>query len=388
MNNKKIFSKLIEYPLVSIFFALIIGFFAAYLIKPDSQFSEMENRTLMGRPQFSMSRLLDGTFMTDFETYCNEQIPFRNAFVRGKAVLEQAKFSSENDGIAKGGDGYLFDKTLGCGTHLSQNISAITNFAKEASAKNREVFITVAPTSVWINEDKLPCGMPVLDEELCSDLLDKSLAASDISADIHNVKLYDELMQHHDEALYYKTDHHWTTKAAGYAYAKIMEEMGLEPQNIEAFEMHEVGDFYGTSYAKYKGVGIGPDTITYYDVPIEELKLEKGSVNTLYDCDKFDTYDKYAAFMYGNDGFYEVKTGAHSAENRENGADLIILKDSYANCLIPYLAMNFNDIMVVDLRYFGGSLSQIIDDNANAKILLMYNWSFVNEDNHFYKLVK
>ena len=389
MNSRKIISKIIEYPLVPIFFALCIATFATYLIKPDSQFSEMENRTLMRRPQVSIAGLLDGTFMNDFETFCNEQIPFRNAFVKTKAVLEQAKFSSENDGIAKGRDGYLFDKTLSTNSRLSQNISAITNFAKEASAKEREVYIAIAPTSVWINEDKLPCGMPVLDEAHCSELFAKSINAANVSANIHCVSLYDELMAHRDEMLYYRTDHHWTTKAAGYAYAQIMDEMGIEPESIEIYTKHEVSDFYGTSYAKYKGIGITPDIITYYDVPIEELRLEKKSVSTLYDCDKFDTYDKYSAFMYGNDGMYEVITKAEqNAENHTEGADLIILKDSYANCLIPYLAMNFNDIIVVDLRYFGGTLSQIIDDNENARILLMYNWSFVNEDNHFYKLVK
>ena len=385
MNMKPSLRIIVKYPLIFVFFMICFGAFLTYLIKPDAQFSQMENRYLTTRPAISLQTLLDGTFMSNFETYCNEQVPLRNALVRGKAAVSQAQFRCENDGVSKGKDGYLFDKTLSRSNQFSKNVSAISNFAKNMSDRQREVYITIAPTSVWINEDKLPKGMPVLDEAECSNELTLALNDGEIDDNVHTVYLYDVLKASEEKQLYYRTDHHWTSDAAYIAYGKIMEEMGLKPQDISSYARLEARDFLGTSYAKFKGFGVEADTIGYYDFPIKELRLEKQTVNNLYDLQKFDTYDKYGAFMYGNDGKYEVVCGD---EDVENGADLIIVKDSYANCLIPYLTMNFNDIIVVDLRYYGSSLNELIDENADAKILLLYNWSFVNEDNHFYKLVK
>ena len=258
---------------------------------------------------------------------------------------------------------------------MNKNITAIKNFAKST---DRDIYVAVAPTSTWINEEKLPKGMPVLDEGKCSNEL--ALALKDIP-NAHTVSLYDTLEDNNDEQLYYRTDHHWTTKGAGYAYEKIANEMGLPVKDITEYEKHEAQDFYGTHYAKYKGILVEPDVIEYYDVSIKELELEGRTVDNLIDTDKLSGYDKYAAFMYGNDGKCVVNA------DKGIGKDLIIFKDSYANCLIPYLVMNYDNITVIDLRYFGGKVSDELSAGADTDILLLYNWSFINEDNHFYKLV-
>ena len=85
--------------------------------------------------------------------------------------------------------------------------------------------------------------------------------------------------------------------------------------------------------------------------------------------------------MYGNDG----KCVVHA--DKGLGKNLYIFKDSYANCLIPYLVMNYDRITVLDLRYFGGSVTDELKADEGADVLLMYNWTFVNDDNHFYKMV-
>ena len=364
-----------EYTLPVVFFGLCIIMLACYLIKPDNDFSDMENRFLQKRPKITMQSLSDGSFMDSFETYTNEQIPLRNMFVKVKAVIVWMTGASENDGIAKGEDGYLFDKVTGISDKVNKNITAIKNFAVST---DRDIYIAVAPTSTWINEEKLPKGMPVLDERKCSSEL--ALALESIP-NAHIVDLYDALNDHKDEQIYYRTDHHWTTKGAGYAYEKIDDDMGLPVKEITEYAKHEADDFYGTHYAKYKGIFVAPDMIEYYDVPIKELELEGRTVDNLIDTDKLSGYDKYAAFMYGNDGKCIVRA------NKGIGKDLIIFKDSYANCLIPYLVMNYDSITVIDLRYFGGKVSDELSAEADADILLMYNWSFINEDNHFYKLV-
>ncbi|MBO4903585.1 MAG: hypothetical protein J5367_00015 [Lachnospiraceae bacterium] len=363
-----------EYIMPVIFFGLCVIMLAGYLLRTDDDFSDMENRFLQKRPKITGQGLLDGSFMDSFETYTNEQIPLRNMFVKCKAVSVWLTGSSENDGIAKGKDSYLFDKVTAVSDKVNKNITAIKNFAMKT---DRDIYVAIAPTSTWINEEKLPKGMPVLDELQCSSEL--ALALRDIP-NAHMVSLYDALEEHKDEQLYYRTDHHWTTKGAGYAYEKIASEMGLCVENITQYEKHEANDFYGTHYAKYKGIFVQTDEIEYYDVPIKELELEGGTEDNLIDTEKLSGYDKYAAFMYGNDGRCVVHA------DKGIGKNLYIFKDSYANCLIPYLIMNYDNITVIDLRYFGGSVADELAADKDADVLLLYNWTFVNEDNHFYKL--
>ena len=372
---KNLIKRIREYPIIILFFAVCVCMLAGYILLPQKDFSEMENRYLQKRPEVTISGLLDGSFMDSFETYTNEQIPLRNVFVKCKGVFVWLTGSSENDGIAKGADGYLFDKVTGVSDKVNKNITAIKNFAKST---DRDIYVAIAPTSTWINADKLPKGMPVLDEVSCSNEL--TLALKDIP-NAHMIYLYDALEEHKGEQLYYRTDHHWTTLGAGYAYREIASKMGLEAKDITQYEKHAADDFYGTHYAKYKGILVAPDTIEYYDVPVDELVLEKRTVSNLYDTEKLSGYDKYAAFMYGNDGRYEVHA------DKGIGRDLYILKDSYANCLIPYLVMNYDNITVIDLRYFGGSVADELAEDKDADVLLMYNWTFVNDDNHFYKMV-
>ena len=372
---KKLLKDITEYPIVFIFFAICAGFLAGYIAAGDNDYSQMENRYLQKRPHLSADGLFSGTFMESFETYTNEQVPFRTLLVRCKAALVQMSGSSENDGIAKGEDAYLFDKTLATSDKLSGNIGAISTFVSEA---NRDIYIAVAPTSTWLNEDKLPAGMPVLDEHTCTEELTDALGQLE---NAHITDLYEALLPHKDEQLYYRCDHHWTTAAAGYAYGAIITSMGYEPGDITKYTKHVADDFRGTHFAKYKGLFTVADCMEYYDVPVDELVLPDGVKYDLVDTDKLSGFDKYGAFMYGNFGKCRIKA------DKGSGRNLIIFKDSYANCLIPYLVMNYDNITVIDLRYFGEGVGDVLAEDAEADVLLMYNWSFINEDNHFYKLV-
>ncbi len=367
--------RITKYPIVAIFALVCICMLAGYIVLPQKDFSDMENRFLQKRPELTAASLADGSFMETFETYTNEQIPLRNVFVKCKAVFVWLTGSSENDGIAKGDEGYLFDKVAATSDKAAKNIAAIKNFT---TSTDRDIYIAIAPTSTWINADKLPKGMPVLDEASLSNEL--TLALSNVP-NAHMIYLYDTLNKHKDEQIFYRTDHHWTTLGAGYAYEEIASAMGFEAKDITQYEKHVADDFLGTHYAKYKGVFVEPDKLEYYDVPIKALELEGRMVDNLIDEEKLKGYDKYAAFMYGNDGRYVVNA------DKGLGRDLFILKDSYANCLIPYLTMDYDTITVMDLRYFGGKVADELAADPDADVLLLYNWTFVNEDNHFFKLV-
>ena len=103
----------------------------------------------------------------------------------------------------------------------------------------------------------------------------------------------------------------------------------------------------------------------------------------MYDADRLNTYDKYAMFMHGNDGIAVIET---SVDSRPKKNELIIFKDSYANCLIPYLTYDYDKITVIDLRYYADPVNELLSGHPDADILLLYNFMHFNEDNHFYRL--
>lgn len=364
-----------EYPLLILISVLLVGMFFTYLFKQDTSFSDMENRYLTAQPAISLAGIKDGTFMQEFETYTEEQVPFRNALIKAKAAIGRLALKCENNGIAAGKDGYLFEKVLSMDEQLPKNEAILEAFIKNAG---RTVSVAIAPNSYEVLKELTPAGFPNIDQGAELDRFYDRLSAYD---NCTVVDLQEALKNRDGEQVFYRTDHHWTTLGAYYGYEAFCESTGSSPVSLAKLTKKQVPDFYGTYYAKYKGYGVEPDTITYYDIPIRSLILTADVKDVLYDMEKASAYDKYAMFLYGNDGLCEIK-----AENAGNGKSLVVFKDSYANCLIPFLTYNYDTITVVDLRYYGGSVSELLSEKESAELLFLYNFSHINEDRHFYRL--
>ncbi len=371
------------YVLAPLFFAVLVLMLALYILLPQKDFSPMENRSLQTRPVLTFNGLSDGSFMDRFETYTTEQLPFRDFFVNVKAALNRLMLSRENNGIIRGRDGYLFEKSYGILPQLGKNEAAILAFVKDAP---RPVVIAIAPTASEMLKDYLPKGALRIDQKKeLGDFYAKIEATGQGEA----VDLIETLSAHSQMQLYYRTDHHWTTEGAYEAYVKIVSELDkanagkdlIPPVRIDELTKHSVPDFYGTLYAKYKDASLAGDTLTYYDLSVESYERTDGSYTSLYDPAKLEIYDKYAFFLHGNDAISTIRS-----KNVHNGRHLIVFKDSYANCLIPFLTCQYEQITIVDLRYYDNSVGELLASDAQADILLLYNFSFLNEDNHFYRL--
>jgi len=370
----KIFNvkNIIKYPLTVCFSIFILVIFVLYFVFPDKEISEWENRYLVQKPQIKMSDVLDGSFMEKYEGYINDQIPFRDGFIKLKAITETALFKVENNSIAKGKDSYLFTKDTKGTTTFDKNIAIIDKFI---NGINNPVTVMIAPNACGIYKSKVPTGFPIVNqnEKLAELYEDNSFLKG-----ARVVKLDSVLSAHEDEYIYYRTDHHWTTLGAYYAYCEFSD----NPVDISTLKEENSEDFYGTLYAKYKGLFVKPDIISYYDIPVKSYKTDGESHSGLYDIGKLDVFDKYGMFMWGNFGRCDIET------NTENGRSAVVFKDSYANCLIPFLTFDYEKITVIDLRYYSEPVSELMQGNPDADVIFINNFDFLNEDNHFYKLAK
>lgn len=375
MNEQnKAKNSILKYPMTFIVAFLIVATFVSYFVCPDKEKSEWENRYLATMPKLSMSNILDSSFMTGYEDYINDQLPMRDALIKVKAVSEAILLKIENNGIVRGKDSHLFTKNIKNSSVFEKNIKIIDQFI---SSIPNDVTVAIAPTAPGVLETAVPKGMPDVNQGaiLCDLVTDSPLLKT---AKVVNLK--GVLDAHGDEYIYYRTDHHWTTLGAYYAYREILDNPAF---SADSASTQTIDDFYGTLYAKYKGISVIGDTITYYDIKVDSYDTGEEVVDSLYDMSKADVFDKYGMFMRGNFGKAVIKSS-----ECHNGKSLIIFKDSYANCLVPFLTYDYETITLIDLRYFGESVKALMEDNKDADVLFMNNFDFLNEDNHFYKLTK
>ena len=376
-------SKRQSYPVMILFFALLFGFTILNFFWPKRQISELENRMLAQMPKLEWSSLLDGSWTSDFSEYLQDQVAFRDTWIDLQSDVKALAFQNvEQNGILLGSDHWLFTKLFGTPStaQLDKNTNAVAEFAQKYPGR---VTFLLAPSASVIYPEELPVGAPMVDENA---LLDQVFETVSASADVIDMRqVYPE---HKEEYLYYRTDHHWTTHGAYLAYEQFCALKGLTPFDPSAEQTVEVPDFYGTHYSATRFWNAEPDTITYYslDNPMTiyqltgEASFEPVETVQLMDPDKLETQDKYGAFLHGNNG-YSVIEG-------DGEGSILVVKDSYGNCFVPYLTKNYAKIGVVDFRDFHYGLDTTIEKEGYDQILILYNFQTFMSDRDVINLIR
>jgi hypothetical protein len=361
--------------------AIFIGYVAAYtlgtfLIK-DRDFSEMENRTLAQKPELTTEKVFSGEFESGFESYMSDQIFVKDAMMSLKTCCDYFSGKTYQNGVYFGKDGYMLQRYTQNTAQVEKNISYINTFADKLG---KPVDFILAPNAIDLNADKLPAGAVTDDQDETIALVQSKLS--------QNVTLFsarDTLadLQKQGVQAYYRTDHHWTSSAARAVCDAWLNTIGYAGTGDE-YEYRAVPDFYGTLYSKAPASFVKPDTFGYfanksakYTVKYEkENKFAYDITDTSYLTKK----DKYASYFGGN--FAQLKITSDSAERSKE--KILVLKDSYANSMVQYLADKFDEVYMVDLRYSHfDAVSEMVEKYGIDRVLLVYNVDFINEDTNF-----
>ena len=358
--------------LVILFVAFIGGFLLLNIALPDKTFSDMENRNLAGKPALSLESVLSGQFESDAESYVTDQFALRDHWIALKAYAERLLGKRENNGVYICSDTLIERIDEPDADRLAANLSAVNRFAENSAVP---VYFTLIPSAAEIWRDKLPAGAPRCDERA----LIERLAAETKAVSIDTLSA---LSAHSDEALYYRTDHHWTSLGALYGAQALLDGMGIETCAADSAPVRVTDAFYGTLYSRSGARYIQPDGIDVYvpsgKITVTHIEGEKEIVTDLYDEEKLAVKDKYAFFMGGNQPLAVVRTG-------NEGKKLLLIRDSYADCEIPFLCGAFSEIHALDLRYYRDSLSAYIEDNGIDCVAISYSLrSFVGDTNLFF----
>ena len=343
---------------------LIINF-----LVPDRGFSQKENRVLASRPAISVSQLTSGKFADGYETYVNDQFFLRDWWITLRATAQRILGNTEENGVFLGKNGYLMeDFTAPSQERLNRTVNAMTDFAARHS--DLPQYALIAPNAVNILSDKLPALAAATDQ---NPYLNATAAALE-KAGVTFVDVRDTLSQHKDDGIYYHTDHHWTTQGAYFAYMQLAKVLGIDSSSISYDKLPVSMSFQGTLSAKSGFRASEKEEMDVFlprddSVPSSVVNYvdEQKKSASFYDTEKLETRDKYALFFGGNHAQIKISTPT------ETDNTLLVLKDSYANSFIPFLAQHYRKIIMIDPRYYFGDLEQLMQVENVQEILYLYN---------------
>nr|WP_307760190.1 DHHW family protein [uncultured Peptostreptococcus sp.] len=354
---------------------IIIIIMVAFAISPKAEKSISENRTLQQKPKMTMQSLLTGKYSKDYGKYLSDQFPARESMIKGKAKFDLLLGRKELNGVYICKDGYLMEGFTEASPEVTDaKIKAINNFVSQNPKLN--VSMMLVPNKVEIYKNLLPKNTPSDSQKAYLDKVkekvDKKVNFVNLITPFNRIK--------NSTQLYYKTDHHWTTDGAYKGYEEFSKSRDISPAQEKSFTKSLATDkFLGSLYYK-NGAQIGePENIILYlkEKPYPLLVKyydTKEKVTTLYDADKLKGKDKYEIFTGGNHSQIKIRT------NVKTKRKLLLIKDSYANAMLPFLINDFAEINVVDLRYYTGTMADILNNNEVTDVLILYNVNTFNTD--------
>lgn len=344
------------------------------LFSPKKEFSENENRYLTKLPPLSLKTLLSGIYTDSLSDYLADHFPQRDFFVGLKSSVEIACGRKYINGIYLAKDDFFIEPYK-----QPQNtdliIDTLIRFYDKIDGSGCRINLMLVPTAVTLYYSKLPTYAPSSNQlETAYTIYDRTqIPAIDCTKN-----LFDGVSE---GQLYYRTDHHWTTFGAYCGYLAYCEAKGLTPIPLKALTAQTVTeDFAGTLYSKIDDYRHQKDTITIYineDDKLTVTYVDTGEVShSLYNFDYLEEKDKYSLFLDNIHPLIVIENATADSTD-----ELMLIKDSYANSMVPFLAHHYQKIYIFDTRYYRDSPSAFLSAHETiTDILLLYNLNTLDSD--------
>ena len=375
---KKDRQRKVQEQLVGIIFILTLFLFLIInVIVPDREKSVQENRMLATKPKFRLSSLISGDYDEKFEAYMDDQFVGRDMWRKLKVTVDRIGGSRLENGVYIGTNGQLLEQIeVADENHLAANIKAIKSFSESQS--KIPVRMMLVPDAANVLNHSLPAlAKPENQTQMFS------MVRKDLGDSVEWIDVSTELNKHKTEKIYYKTDHHWTTLGAFYAFQAAAQSLGIEGDLSGNYVSYAVSDSFNGMLASKSGVNLGEKEQIDIYVPTEEDTdliidyVDEGKRSTsLYDSSKLKEKDQYTVFLGGNSSLLDIRTVSTSTKR------LLLVKDSFANSFIPFLTPYYREIVVVDPRYYSGTINDLMDSYRISEVLFLYSGNTFFKDNN------
>lgn len=353
--------------IITSFFCLLLAVSALIgLLMPDRYYSESEKRTLTQKPKFTVANFISGEFSDELEKYLTDQVPLRDGWVTMKTYMELAIGKRESVGVYICKDKYLMDKfTSYSKKQLVANAAALVDLQEKLAAEGISMNTILVPMAAQVLTDKLPAYAPVADYAAILQVL--------TDAGVDTTDVLSALVAHSSENIYYRTDHHWTSLGAYYAYCAWR---GIEPNVDEWTQEVLCDDFYGTTWNKVPLPTVPAEEITaWYKHINRSVSYNNGQYETdsIYERKYLSGSDQYAVFLNSNQAQTVIEGSGKSGK-------LLLIKDSYGNTFSQFPVEDYAEVHVLDLRFFKGDVTEYAKENGITDTLVLYGTqSFVKD---------
>lgn len=356
--------------------AFVLFFGIVNLVASDREHSDAENRALAQAPELTWQSLTDGSYFEGIDDYLADQFVGRDFWISLRLSFTRFMGQSESNGVLLCEDDYLMEKPVAPNEEaVSKNLTAVSDFAARHSELN--ICMSIVPTAACVMEEKLPSNVPIRDQ------------AADIAALQEEVSgvtfadVTDALKAHADEQLYYRTDHHWTSLGAYYAFTDMADELQITPN--DDYDIYTVSASFEGTLSSKSGCHDALDTVQIYAPKTDYAVTYVGEGVTsasLYQRDALNDKDHYTVFFGGNHARIDIVTAANTGRN------LLLIKDSYANCMVQLLTPYYDKIILIDPRYYYDSADALIAAEGITDVLFLYNVNTFHEDTTLFGVLR
>lgn len=422
---------------IAVFFVMLFtGTIFSLILPLRPTVSESEKRVLTDFPEFTFQSFADGTYFAGIDTWfsdtfpmrdkftlCNEKIKrlygFRKSMIHGEVVAgdeipeyDYPDSTSQKDEEQTDNSDYIEEETteaaepaqqgekFGSVYVLEDSAYAYYSFLKDNSDRYTELvnslskmlegqsdlYNMIVPTSIDIVLDgNIRRGLTSSDQYAAIMYMQSRMNSS-----VKKVNVYSALKARKDEYIYFRTDHHWTALGAYYAYCEFVKSMGLEPNTLDSYECINMGQFNGSFCSQTGAASLknNPDNVVAYKpISTNSMKfLKKGAMinyNIITDVSDWNKSSKYSAFIGGDNPYSQI----HNPE-RTDGSSCVVIKESFGNAFVPFIADHFQDIYVIDYRYYSGTISDLVKEKDIGTVLLLNNVAATSTDARINELKK
>ncbi len=372
--------KVIQILIIAVFLGFLVVLAVVSLAVPEDDYSETENRYLAEMPDFSISDWFSGDYAEDLTSWLDDHFAMRTNWISLHTRLELLQGRNEVNDV------YITSNRL---LELTDEIdysvvdSSLEAIAYLSSLTDTPTYVMLVPTAAEIYSDEVSYTAEKVSQR---ELITYAYTYLSENSSVQTIDVYSTLYGSREEYIYYRTDHHWTSKGAYLAYILTADTMGYTASTLDKFDVKYAShSFYGSLHSSVLYDGIEADAIEFYLSNTRNVSkvVTDDDGNTSYVSVFDESYlarkDKYLCYLGENTALTQVVSDA-------TGGKLLIIKDSYANCFIPFLAENYSEIDIIDLRYLTNPTSYIGDLSEYDAILILYNASNFAEDTNLPKL--
>ncbi|MCM1538755.1 MAG: DHHW family protein [bacterium] len=390
-------------------FIVLLGmlvFFSIWQIAAKKRtYSVSERRLLAGKPVLTKESLLDASYMNAYEEYLTDQFPMRDQWITMKTYCGMLLGRRESGGVYIARDNSLIElhmrKIAGEET-AGRNEECLIGFLRDMEAAGVEhVRVMLVPTADGIWREKLSPYADPFDQQAYLARFYETLSEQGLSGCY--VDVWEQLAAHAGEQIYYKTDHHWTMRGAYLGYAAYAASLSGDQSGIPEWSDYRTEvvrtDFHGTTAAKCGLYNVHDELVLvappegmaeWYRVRYDGGVSESDS---LYERKHVYGDDPYSVYLDGNHAMTEIFVTREHAQESGLGAEarrqsILVIKDSYANCFVPYLTGIYDEITVIDPRYYNGSLRALEEEYSYTDVLILYNLPNFLTETTVYRLEK